>query len=459
MAQLTTYVGWGTIIALGTGVWYLQQHRGRNGQKGRSAPAITAKGNNVRKAGGKVKKEGSDVGQISADQSTTSQDILKKNKRKHKAKGSAGAELSQASQAAPVAQSIETDENDDEMDNREFARQLQSAKTGTVLGSRPQAASRQKSVKQSKAANTPKPANNITNGKVISHDESAASSTAGADGDDDFSAANSSDFSASRSNGGLDISDMLEQPSAGPSVLRITEPKFVSQPKKQKKASTPVVTETKKQRQNRKKAEEKKAAREEDEKERRILLEKQRRTAREAEGRAAKDGSSFLASKPPASVWIAPSPTPNDDTAYAIPKVELLDTYDPTSNNVSNLADASVANATKSDGKWAGDLPSEEEQMRLLREENEWATVGSKKGRKNAANRSVEKPLAAKSANTTEQSANRSEEQPKLNQNGVESTSTQHKENQRVHEVEVEYRVGNSKVQETQYLQDSEWDV
>lgn len=221
------------------------------------------------------------------------------------------------SNAAPV--SFKDDK--DEIDNREFARQLTQAKSGSIQTPKSQLESRPKSIKQTKAQEKKK------NVETSSDNATAPSSTTGGDADDDQSPINSPELGATAVSG--DVSDMLEKSTSGPSVLRVTEPTKPVQVKKAKAA--PVETaETKKQRQNKKKADEKKAAREEEEKVRQALLEKQRRTAREAEGRAAKDGSVFMASKAPtSSAWTAPSTTNGNSTASK--STQLLDTYEPTS--------------------------------------------------------------------------------------------------------------------------------
>lgn len=200
---------------------------------------------------------------------------------------------------------------------------------------------------------------------------------------------------------------MLEQPSAGPSVLKITEPANPSQPKKSKQPASFEAVETKKQRQNRKKAEAAKQAREEDEKERKALMEKQRRTAREAEGRAAKDGSTFMATKAPAeSAWVAPTNGTSSNDSKPAEKVQLLDTYEP-AKKASKPAAAPANETQYSESELAGSdwqknyssLPSEEEQERIaIEESDEWQTVKAKtKERKKAEEKvaaKVEKPSA-----------------------------------------------------------------
>jgi hypothetical protein len=271
------------------------------------------------------------------------------------------------------------DKGDDEVDNREFARQLQNAKSGTVMASKGQtSSSRPKSVKQTHALEKP-----IENS---SDNATAPSSTAGVDADDDESPLNSPELAATAING--DVSDMLEKPAGGPQVLKITSP---TNPTPAKKAKTPKpaeTKETKKQRQNRQKAEAQRLAREEEEKERKVLEEKQRRTAREAEGRAAKDGSAFMASKAPSSSAWTGSAT-NGTTTTTGSKVELLDTYEPSKSNGNGVKSSEVVGS-----QLANDYNglSEEEQIRIIQEESaDWKTVSKeKRKKKNPAKETVE---------------------------------------------------------------------
>jgi hypothetical protein len=377
MVSISTYGGWAGIALVGAGYWYLQSRRTAT-RSNRSVPQKQANKLGDARKGGKSKKHHSEGAQSGGEQGTSSQEKSQKKKKQKVAH-------STVEDTTPVTTTALEDVKEDEVvNNQEFARQFQNAKSGTIATSRPSVASRQKSVKQSQAKDT-STSNNMNDLETSSNDVSKASSSAGVDGDDDLSEANSPHLGATQmktlSSG--DISDMLESPSAGPSILRITEPAIPSQPKKERKPTqSSEVAETKKQRQNRKKAEAKKEAREEQEKERRVLLEKQRRTAREAEGRAAKDGSSFIAAKAPtSSVWSATPTTANGQTASAVKDVELLDTYEPTTNGVSKSPPSTVSDK-KATSEWDKAIPSEEEQMRLLEEEMAWNTVTSKKGKK-----------------------------------------------------------------------------
>ncbi|TVY83184.1 hypothetical protein LSUE1_G000866 [Lachnellula suecica] len=285
-------------------------------------------------------------------------------------------------------------DRDDEVDNREFARQLSSVKSGTVVAPKSQTASKQqKSVKQSRAQEK-------VPVETSSDNATAPSSATGGDADDDQSPLNSPKLSATSvlstiTNG---VSDMLEKVAPGPSVLKITESNTPSRPKKVQ-SNTFEAVETKKQRQNRKKAEQSKLAREEEEKERQKKMNEQRRTARVAEGRAAKDGSTFMAAKAPTgSAWAGPTGTETNGSQATNSNVELLDTYEPSKaaaaippvdKKVTTVpAEALNSGSDKNESDWQNHfstLPSEEEQTRQAIEESEnWKTVKTKEKRKAA---------------------------------------------------------------------------
>jgi len=262
------------------------------------------------------------------------------------------------------AGSYSTDDDAD-TDNREFARQLLNAKQGTKFAGKAKEETRQKSVKQSRAQEMPTHADGA---KV-----SAPSSTAGIDGDDDQSPAASPVVTAAMASG--DVSDMLEQAAPGPSIMRLTNTE--EKKPKEKKAKAPEQVETKKQRQNKKKAEAAKAAREEDEKDRKVKMEAQRRLAREAEGRAAKDGSAFMAAQAGKNAWNgngngASGKTNGGSGTNGFLPVQPLDTADSKTARAANTAEGD---------EWMKTLPSEEEQMELVKKEQEeeaWSTVKTK---------------------------------------------------------------------------------
>ncbi|KAB5551364.1 hypothetical protein GE09DRAFT_1125925 [Coniochaeta sp. 2T2.1] len=265
--------------------------------------------------------------------------------------------------------------DDDGVDNREFAKQLASIKQGTSFAAPKKEEKKSKSVKQSRALeadNTPKPA------KVpapSSTKVSAPSSTTGADADDDQSSNASPEFTPVDSR---DVSDMLEQPSSsGPSVLRLTDTDKAAKPNKKTKA--PEVKETKKQRQNRAKVEAAKLAREAEEAERKVKAEEQRRTARIAEGRPAKDGSTFTnAAAPKSNVWTASNGAngANGTSSEFVP-VQPLDTF--TTSDTASKTD--TIKASSPSHNWVATLPSEEEQLSLLKDEDNWNTVTKKKAK------------------------------------------------------------------------------
>lgn len=298
--------------------------------------------------------------------------------------------------------------NADEESNRQFALRMAGVKQGTNLSAPAKKGNSQRSVKQSAANNSGTHLSAMGAGTNEPRNISATSSSTGADADDDLSPHLSPALPAAASESrvsGADVSDMLEAPAKGPSVLRITEAsKPVSgQRTQQKKQLQP--EETKKQRQNRKRAEEQKAARAEAEAQRRVLLEKQRRTAREAEGRPAKNGmgASYIPTQSP---WADPKGSmgtdhmKNGQDGLKMTDAPLLDTFVPEDiSSQSSGADArrsrdnggsSSSNGTRPSQIWDRDLPSEEEQMRIINEmgdESGWSTVP--KGRKIKKRQSV----------------------------------------------------------------------
>jgi hypothetical protein len=264
--------------------------------------------------------------------------------------------------------------------DREFAKQFSSAKTGTQFTGKKAEDKRQKSVKQSRAQEKEKNEEAAFIPVIEEPKPSAPSSTTG-DADDDMSDAVSPAVQAADRH---DVSDMLEKPSLGPSVLRLTDTDAVKS--KPKKTKEPEVVESKKQRQNKKKAEAAKLAREEDEKDRKVRMEAQRRAARIAEGRPAKDGSTFTVPPPKDNAWTAKADT-NGDSNHG--SVQPLDTFSseapkqpepvvPTVVAPPSTKQTGPVNKERSDS-WMSSLPSEEEQMDLLRQDDAWSEVTGKK--------------------------------------------------------------------------------
>lgn len=460
-STISFYGGWAGIAVIAAGYWYLQKRRDSTRPSRATTQKQSTKSAETRKDG-KSKKSGTDAGGSGADQGNESRDNATRKRRKRNNKK---VETGEAKGTTSTADEVYNDVSpDEELDNKEFARQLQSAKSGTIKPTESQAGSRQKSIKQSRAGDTERSNTKLAHSFDTGSDNfSGPSSTTGVDGDDDLSATNSPQLGATslKNLGRADVSDMLEAPTPGPAVLRITEP-TITQPKKDKKpAQTFEAAETKKQRQNRKKAEAKKAAREEDEQERRVLMEKQRRTAREAEGRAAKDGSAFMASiAPRTSAWASPIANAQIQSGEATEKVEMLDTYDPATKP--KVSQPNPSRQTDSNGDWHATLPSEEEQMRILKEDTEWNTVQGKKGKKKA----VEPGVTSGTSTNGQSSKGKLLAEKFLSGTGEVDTSDNDKESDTMsgaakrHEVVSTYRDDHGDDnEETTTLGDSEWQV
>jgi len=292
---------------------------------------------------------------------------------------------------SPVAST--NTKSDDDVNDRAFAQQFASIKQGTNLNApKKNEERRQKSVKQSRI----RPIEDTPEESKIS----APSSNAGADADVSESPFASPEVHAADAAG---VADMLEPEAPGPSVLRLTDTDKVKQ--KVNKVKAPEKVETKKQRQNRQKVEAEKALRAESEKERQVKLEAQRRLARISEGRPAKDGSAFVKSisQPEQSVWTSKSNGINGSSSSSslngdFVAVQPLDTFDATPTTTSRPK--VPAPAAKID-TWKASSLSEEEQMELLRGEEAWSTVKTKKSTK-----------TKKTDNETAESANESEPTP-----------------------------------------------
>lgn len=304
-----------------------------------------------------------------------------------------------ASYAAAAAQPSETkpapepSKSKDEIPDHLFAQRMAKAKQDKFANkTTSDQKNKQKSVKQSKAKKSNGASKQAEPSKATDANddpkESVPSSGAEAEADtnDEQSPITTPSVSAADATG---VSDMLEQPSAGPSVLRLTNTE--EKAKAPKKTKTPEPTETKKQRQNRLKKEQEKALREEQEKERKVLENNQRRTAREAEGRAAKDGSAFMAAQK-ANAWAEKNA--NGVSQKEAPAVhQPLDTFD---NDSESIAKAAPAPASTTNGKenkenvkqngkkadWAEIQLSEEEQLKMLAEAEDFTPVTSKKSKR-----------------------------------------------------------------------------
>ena len=391
---------WAIVGVAGAGAYmYYTRSRNNNRTKGHqssSKPQAQRRASEVPEESTKRRRKvkntpGSDL--IASDAADgSSQSIAPSGKKKSKKRrggkevpNPAGSSASGGIDTSPAVEAPLEEPEDDGMDNKEFAKQLSSLKAGTSL-SKPVSSTESKKTRKLERRNESLLAPSIEKvtkpaGSASLYEMSTTSSTTGADADDDLSPANSPALGATETakNAG-DVSDMLEAPAKGPSVLRLTQPsqpQTERQPKPSKPAPEP---ETKKQRQNRQKNEQKKAAREEAEKERRVLMEKQRRIAREAEGRPAKNG--LAVSAPPATnAWKKPAEGQNASVESTAASDNgngtLLDTFDEPDKSTGTIMKTEVNRTTATQKAWDRDVPSEEEQMRMLSEldDDGWNTV------------------------------------------------------------------------------------
>lgn len=281
-------------------------------------------------------------------------------------------------------------ERDEESDNKAFAAQMANVQVGKKFDGKSNVdkKQKQKSVKQSRAAEPIE-----TKAEPV---EAASPEVEVADVDSSSAAASPEVAPADPSG----VSDMLEAAPSGPSVLRLTDTDKVKQKAKVTKA--PEQVETKKQRQNRKKAEERKLAREEDEKERKILMEKQRRTAREAAGVPAKDGSQFTNAAVKSSAWTAGVTNGTTPKKEETLDVQPLDTFESTKTDAPAASIAPAKKQPKDTSAWTSSLPSEEEQLEAAKAEDDaWNTVptkGSKKAKKTQSSENLVPSAPAKEA-------------------------------------------------------------
>ena len=361
MSYLYTIGGYATLFGLGYAVYHVSTQKDRKRAPAPQAKAPKPSQSESRKEDRKKKQR---------MESFTSEGSSQKGS-KVKASG-------KATEPSPFLSNVQAnDTSDDGVDNREFAKQLSKAKQGTSFATNSDSGKKQKekSVKQSRASQIGAPAN-----KTVPP-PSAPSSGDGADADDDQSPVHSpATEPAAESTDASGVADMLEPTPSGPSVLRLTDTGSKDKNKKKKPTKALEPVETKKQRQNRKKAEAAKAAREEAEKDRRVLEEKQRRAARIAEGRPAKDGSQFTTASVKNSAWNQGAPNGGQaQSPGANEAQQLLDTFD--APVAAKPPKPSPPSQTES--AWISSLPSEEEQLEMLKSEaDEWSTVKTKSSKK-----------------------------------------------------------------------------
>jgi type IV secretory pathway VirB10-like protein len=165
MAVLSTLAGWSALLGIGAG-YYLYHTRARRTPVAaikQSIRQVESKEPKAKKAPAKAEK---------ATKKKLQQPVPKSEKE---------------DQGTSTAIS---NDRDDEVDNREFARQLSNIKSGHIPASKSKTEKKQKSVKQSKAQENKVAAESSDNAD-------APSSATGGDADDDGSSVNSTEMRAS----------------------------------------------------------------------------------------------------------------------------------------------------------------------------------------------------------------------------------------------------------------------
>jgi hypothetical protein len=427
-----TAVSWAVCLGvIGTGYYFVAGQRKPKNQR-TAAAKQTNKGPEARKdtKGKNAKKDGT---QSSGDQEAKPSKKSQKNKAQKSGK---------SDQESPAVTNNSPDSVEDDADNLlEFAQQMSSAKTGKLSAPKSEAASRPKAVKQSRAMVKP-----------VAESSTGPSSTTGADADDDQSPINSPDLSATTiaspvTNGG--VSDMLEKPSPGPSVLKITPPTNPTQPKKSQPKAENVPGKQHNKNLKKKKAE--KTQKEEEEKERQELMERQRRTVREAEGRAPKDGRSFMATQAPSSsAWTNSSNVIKSNNTTST-NAQLLDTLE---------APAIKPTATEPKGSdllQAYGSYTEEEQKEMLAadSDSEWNVVKPSKSKEKR-----------KGPNKTDQNENKDPKDERRSSSGERSDNASAPvavptKSAKTHRFGTSHYDNEHKIVQGQDLaaEDAEWDV
>lgn len=414
MSNFQVAASWAGTVAIGSAAfWYYSRSTPRGRQQAAAQQASKAGEPRKRSKSKKAKK----------DEAATSDDGNRKPSKAAKKKSQVVSSASKSEAPATTEDADEPDHHED-LSTKEFARNMMAARSDAVIGnSSKESVKKQKSVKQAKAKEIEAPGYTTT-----------GSSAAGGDADDDRSPVYSPEIGATT------VNDMLEPAQAGPSVLNITAPTNPAKAKAKKENKAPAPVETKKQRQNRNKAELAKVARQEEEKERKVLEEKHRRSAREAEGRLAKDGSAFMQSQAPKdSAWTAPAVSSNGSSAT---NGDLLDTFEVKPTSVKSTGQQSSAQS-KLNGAYNG-LSEDEMIKHAVQESTEWKTVEAKKKAKKANAENV-KPAAAEKAGKEEPSALPKDEELSSPDQDWEVPAT--------------HAVGNGRKPREIVIEDSEWEV
>jgi hypothetical protein len=192
--SLSTLGGWAALIAVTGGYWYYYTTQSKKGR----LPALKGGNKQVESRNPKPKKSRKEGGLSNGDQEVKSG--VKSQKKKPQV---SKAEQEDESVARP--QVTKDTDRDDEVDNKEFARQLASLKTGTIMAPKSQAASKQKSVKQSRAQEK-------LPVETSSDNATAPSSATGGDADDDQSSLNSPELSATTMASPVTVSNLRVDP-------------------------------------------------------------------------------------------------------------------------------------------------------------------------------------------------------------------------------------------------------
>ncbi|CAG8896617.1 unnamed protein product [Penicillium nalgiovense] len=272
----------------------------------------------------------------------------KKSKRKSKPAPEPVAAKKPEVQTVVSPPTTEDEKPDEEIDRKEMARRMAGLKTNAPAQPAP-----------TKPAPTKSQKKNKKKAAQLDVSDTRASSTTGAEADDDLSSAGSPSVNATVPSAGY-ISDMLEAPAPGASVLRVTG-NVESQPRSRSlrlskrwrpRSSASSVSRT-----------------------------RPLHTAREAERREAARSTA-----PAANAWqtkgnTAPVKTNGNGGSHPAPAV-------PATAASQGLLDTFESPAAPAPTKWAQNLPSEEEQMRLLgaaKGDDEWTTVSKKQPKKKGA--------------------------------------------------------------------------
>ena len=425
----STVTSWGVVILIGGGsYWYYsRQRRQRRGDHRRNNVAELDGGSRRQQTESKSKRDrdrASTMGEVNGADTYPPRNLSIENgghasrPRPKPAKTNAARTSTQSSSATKTS-NVEAVRNeprgpgqpdaDGDISTAEFARRMTSAQAGAKLQAPEKTKQGSRTIKQSQAR---KKESSVTGVDVGA---STASSTDTGPELDELSSANSPALGATTpSSDSTGISDMLESPTPKPQVLRLTDPEHGPRPHQPKPKAPAEQPLSKKQRQRKAKNEVRKAEAAEQEKERRKMMEQQRRTAREAEGRPARDGSGWTYGAGPApTAWPASRKTATE-SAKSI-NGPLLDTLGDLPEDTMTRRqevlppEVGVAAAVKEDNgvlngfsgvkkqqvgsssagfsatTWENGYPSEEEQMRLIKEQQQseqWTTVAAKRGLK-----------------------------------------------------------------------------